>query len=194
MKHLIAITLLITLIINSSFAQDLQKLDERHGFKKLILGLPLEMVRDKEKLKHIETDKKAKTSVYSIKNLSDYTISGFEPAYINLLFFKEKLMQITVKMPNQPININGALNKAHGNLWIKAYGELMDTYGRKVENTEDKIEGSRTTIWRGNSVTLFFTKYNIASDFTELGFKLDFVHNKIYGESQLVNPTTTSDF
>lgn len=194
MKHLLTTTLLLIFISNISFGQDLRKLDERRGFKRLVLGLSLQAIKEREKLKHIETDKRKQASVYTVKNLSDFTISGFEPEFINLLFFREKLMHIVVKMPNQPINVNGELNKAHGNLWIKTHKELIDTYGREVENTEDKIDGSYSTIWRGSDVTLFFTRYKIASDFTELGFKLDFFHNGLYRDSQLVNPTPASDF
>lgn len=194
MKYLLPTAFLLIFISNISFGQDLKKLDERRGFKRLTLGLPLQVVKGSDKLKHIETNKKNQTSEYSVKDLSDFTISGFQPAYINLHFFKDKLMQISIKMPDQPINVNGVLNKAHGNLWSKAFKDLIDTYGNKIENTEDKIEGSYSTIWRANEVTLFFTRYKIAIDFTELGFKLDFIHNLLYHESQLVNPSLISDF
>lgn len=192
--HLTIIVLVIILISNGSHAQELQKLDERNGFKRLILGTSLEMVKQNDKLKQLDADKKKKTSTYSVRDLSEYTISGFEPAYVNLLFFDEKLMQVTIKMPNQPLNINGVQNKAHGNLWIKAYTELLDTYGRKIESSDNKIEASHSTIWRGNKVTLFFTRYDISIDFTELGFRLDFINNKLYNDSQLLNPTQRSDF
>src|SRR6476661_8695200 len=116
---LTVIIFLIALSFNKALAQNTLKLDERNGFKTLIFETTLDEIKAKHKLKHIETDKKNKSSIYSLKDLHDYTILDVEPSSIYLFFFDNKLKQITVKMPDQPAFINGAPNSYRINLAFK---------------------------------------------------------------------------
>lgn len=91
--------LIIFLAINTSlvFAQNIKKLDEKNGFKELILGSPYESLKKYLAENPTETDNKEETAMYEVVDSSFFEVGESDINTINARFFKGKLESIIIE-------------------------------------------------------------------------------------------------
>ncbi len=200
MKIKLVIAILILLCSNSIYSQNLQKLDEKNGFKGLVLGTSLDKIKKDIKLKEISNNKREQLSYFTIKDPSNYTILDVQPAYVKLIFFKKELMEIIIRMPDQhSLNADNKTNNAFGTLGTSIVRNLAVNYGTINVADENPIEPtvSFTIKWTGNLVTLIYCDYKPKTDergIIDTGESLHFISNRLYKQHSTLIGNGSSDF
>jgi hypothetical protein len=200
MKSRIMIISIIILCYNTLYSQDITKLDEKNGFKGLILGNSIDQVKKIVKLKEIENMKKEQLEVFTIKDPSNYTILDFKPDYINLIFFNKALMEIAIKMPDQHnLNPDNTRNNAFGTLATSIIGSLAKSYGQVYQQDENPLKPSVnfTVTWTGAKVSLIYCAYLPKRDnrgLIDSGPTLHFISNQISQKRSTITGKGGADF
>lgn len=200
MKTRIMTISIIILCYTNLYSQDIKKLDEKNGFKGLVLGNSIDQLMKIVKLKKIENRRKEKLEVFRIKDPTSFTILDFKPDYINLIFFNNKLMEIAIKMPDQhSLNPDNTRNNAFGSLGTSIIGSLVQSYGKVNESEENPIKPnvSFTITWTGTKTSLIYYDYKPTNDsrgVIDSGPSLHFISNQLYQQNAILIGKGASDF
>lgn len=148
------ILLALGLMLSSSiaFCQDTSVLDLHNGFGSLSFGKTLDELKKVTALKRIIKSSKTKEEVYTIKNVSDFSVYNYRIHTINLHFYQEQLYKIEIQIQGyESMDQNAAIRQ-------NIYRSVVATYGK--ETSADSSSNTRRLYkniyryWQGNSVTL----------------------------------------
>jgi hypothetical protein len=173
---------LILFIYSIALNAQSNKLDEKNGFNIFQLGATIKSVKEIAKLKKLKDDD-TNSDTYLVNAIHNYQILGYPIEAIRLIFYKDRLLQISVFMPDfHPKegsqsaliskDIVEKIQSEYGN-WIK----MDKTTEQEVNNV---IYESRIS---GRKVSLFMQQYGlkfINDRPTVRGNQYTFISHEIY--------------
>ena len=186
-RFVITIALLIASI--TTYSQGSYKLDQKNGFNKFILGTDLQYNKKLGKLSRLKMNVKSDVlELYEVTRINDIKLFGYDLGSISLLFYKDKLLQITVNLKNYEIPSDDNL----GLISIDISNKIGEEYGSwgdlnlMGEDIVNNVHFKRSIL--GSKVTLYRYAYNGTriADFRTVwqGDRYLFISNEVYNRMQ----------
>jgi hypothetical protein len=151
------------LIINSLSvtAQSADALDNKNGFNIFHLGSTIKEVHKLAKLKKEKTDRFERNIVrYSVQNIENYRLFDYALGKIQLLFYKDLLLEIQVYLPT---HYKSDRDRNHL-IALDIFKKIEEQYGHfqsRDLTTKDKLTNiSEMGQIVGKEVTLLFVDFN----------------------------------
>lgn len=147
MKTAVLLITLYTFSISFAFAQNIKKLDEKNGFKELILGSSYQDAKKYLSELPVESHAKEKTALYAVTDESFFEVGESEIDKMTVSFFNDRLESINIETKGHQNfkDLLAVLTQGYGkgekkNTYIEEYhwmGKKVNMSYKMNANTKD---------------------------------------------------------
>jgi hypothetical protein len=181
-NRLISIALCVIVLGFTANAQSAEALDKKYGFNIFRLGSSFKDVSKLAKLKKVNEANRERNFVrYTIKEVGEYHLFDYELKKIDLIFYKDLLLEIQVHLPNYYVSTKDRWQMMAKDIFKNIEGQYGQFQAREL-STKDKLANiAEIGQIVGKQTTLLFFDFNPTYNTTNyMGMYYAFISTSVY--------------